>query len=79
MRPWPVLWRAIRKGLRACARGLPANRLSSPLYDVARFARSIEAAYLRMMEISRQGRQTGKLYRTGLIRLPRRPVFVSIR
>jgi len=34
---------------------LAANRLSSPLYDVARFARSIEAAYLRMMEISRRG------------------------
>jgi predicted O-linked N-acetylglucosamine transferase (SPINDLY family) len=39
-------------GLRA---RLAANRLSSPLYDVQRFTRSIEAAYLRMMEISHAG------------------------
>ena len=41
-------------GLRA---RLASNRLSSPLYDVQQFARSIEAAYLRMMEISRSGRK----------------------
>jgi predicted O-linked N-acetylglucosamine transferase (SPINDLY family) len=40
-------------GLRA---RLAANRLSSPLYDVARFTRSLEAAYRRMMEISHSGR-----------------------
>jgi protein O-GlcNAc transferase len=34
---------------------LAVNRLSSPLYDMARFARSIEAAYRRMMGISRRG------------------------
>jgi len=39
-------------GLRA---RLAANRLSSPLYDAQRFTRSIEAAYLRMMEISQAG------------------------
>ena len=31
---------------------LAANRLSSPLYDTARFCAALEAAYLRMMEIS---------------------------
>jgi protein O-GlcNAc transferase len=36
---------------------LAANRLSSPLYDVQQFTRSIEAAYLRMMEISRSGQK----------------------
>ena len=41
-------------GLRA---RLAANRLTSPLYDTARFTRSIEAAYRRMMEISHQGRK----------------------
>ena len=41
-------------GLRA---RLAANRLSGPLYDAARFTRSIEAAYLRMMEISRARRK----------------------
>jgi predicted O-linked N-acetylglucosamine transferase (SPINDLY family) len=35
---------------------LQENRLASPLYDTDRFARSLEAAYLRMMEISRAGR-----------------------
>jgi protein O-GlcNAc transferase len=35
---------------------LAANRLSSPLYDTKRFCNAIEAAYLRMMEISRAGR-----------------------
>lgn len=39
-------------GLRA---RLAANRLLSPLYDVARFTRAIEAAYRCMMEISRRG------------------------
>ncbi|HUE62858.1 MAG TPA: tetratricopeptide repeat protein [Rhizomicrobium sp.] len=39
------------EGLRA---RLAANRLSSPLFDVERFARTIEAAYLRMIEISRK-------------------------
>jgi predicted O-linked N-acetylglucosamine transferase (SPINDLY family) len=39
-------------GLRA---RLAQNRLNSPLYDTDRFCRSIEAAYLRMMEISRSG------------------------
>lgn len=34
---------------------LAVGRLSSPLYDGTRFARAIEAAYLRMMEISRAG------------------------
>jgi predicted O-linked N-acetylglucosamine transferase (SPINDLY family) len=34
---------------------LLANRLSSPLYDTDRFRVSLEAAYLRMMEISRHG------------------------
>jgi predicted O-linked N-acetylglucosamine transferase (SPINDLY family) len=34
---------------------LAANRLSSPLYNAERFARSIEAAYLRMIEIARSG------------------------
>jgi protein O-GlcNAc transferase len=33
---------------------LATNRLSSPLFDVERFARAIEAAYLRMVEISRK-------------------------
>ena len=33
---------------------LAANRLSSPLFDVERFARVIEAAYWRMIEISRK-------------------------
>jgi predicted O-linked N-acetylglucosamine transferase (SPINDLY family) len=33
---------------------LAANRLSSPLYDVEQFARSIESAYLRMIETSRK-------------------------
>ena len=33
---------------------LAANRLSSPLFDVQRFARVIEAAYLRMIENSRK-------------------------
>ncbi|HYS47103.1 MAG TPA: tetratricopeptide repeat protein, partial [Rhizomicrobium sp.] len=32
------------------------NRLTSPLYDTDGFRKNIEAAYLRMMEISRQGR-----------------------
>jgi protein O-GlcNAc transferase len=32
---------------------LSANRLSSPLYDTDRFRVSLEAAYLRMLEISR--------------------------
>jgi protein O-GlcNAc transferase len=32
---------------------LAANRLSSPLYDTARFCAALEAAYLRMAEISR--------------------------
>ncbi len=36
---------------------LAANRLSSPLYDVERFRKGIEAAYLRMIEISRGGGQ----------------------
>jgi protein O-GlcNAc transferase len=40
-------------GLRA---RLAANRFSSPLYDVARFTTSIEAAWQRMMEISHSGR-----------------------
>jgi predicted O-linked N-acetylglucosamine transferase (SPINDLY family) len=35
---------------------LAANRLSSPLFDTDGFRRSIEAAYLRMMEIAREGR-----------------------
>jgi protein O-GlcNAc transferase len=35
---------------------LAANRLSSPLYDTDRFRASLEAAYLRMMEIARAGR-----------------------
>jgi predicted O-linked N-acetylglucosamine transferase (SPINDLY family) len=35
---------------------LAANRLSSPLYDTDRFRASLEAAYLHMMEISREGR-----------------------
>jgi protein O-GlcNAc transferase len=35
---------------------LAANRLSSPLYDTDRFRTSLEAAYLRMMEIARAGR-----------------------
>jgi predicted O-linked N-acetylglucosamine transferase (SPINDLY family) len=39
-------------GLRA---GLLQKRLNSPLYDIDRFRRSIEAAYLRMTEISRSG------------------------
>ena len=39
-------------GLRA---RLAANRLSSPLYDVAKFTRYLEAAYRCMMEVSRQG------------------------
>jgi predicted O-linked N-acetylglucosamine transferase (SPINDLY family) len=34
---------------------LQEMRLTSPLYDTDRFARSLEAAYLRMMEISRTG------------------------
>lgn len=34
---------------------LAVNRLASPLYDVTRFTRAIEAAYLRMIDISRQG------------------------
>jgi predicted O-linked N-acetylglucosamine transferase (SPINDLY family) len=34
---------------------LAASRLSSPLYDVKRFTSAIEAAYQRMMEISRGG------------------------
>ena len=38
-------------GLRA---RLAANRLSSPLYDVERFARDIETAFLHMIEISRK-------------------------
>ena len=33
------------------------NRRTSPLYDTDGFRRHIEAAFLRMMEISRQGRQ----------------------
>ncbi|HEY1877256.1 MAG TPA: tetratricopeptide repeat protein [Rhizomicrobium sp.] len=33
---------------------LAANRLSSPLYDVERFARDIETAFLHMIEISRK-------------------------
>jgi predicted O-linked N-acetylglucosamine transferase (SPINDLY family) len=41
-------------GLRA---RLAENRLTSPLYDTDGFRRHIEAAYLRMMEISRQGRR----------------------
>ncbi len=41
-------------GLRA---RLAANRLTGPLYDAARFTRSIEAAWRRMMETSRQGRK----------------------
>jgi predicted O-linked N-acetylglucosamine transferase (SPINDLY family) len=41
-------------GLRA---RLAEYRLPSPLYDTDRFRRHIEAAYLRMMEILRQGRQ----------------------
>jgi predicted O-linked N-acetylglucosamine transferase (SPINDLY family) len=35
---------------------LAENRLTSPLYDTDRFARTLEAAYLRMMEMSRAGR-----------------------
>jgi predicted O-linked N-acetylglucosamine transferase (SPINDLY family) len=35
---------------------LAANRLSSPLYDTVRFCASLEAAYLRMVEISRARR-----------------------
>ncbi|HVW75037.1 MAG TPA: tetratricopeptide repeat protein [Rhizomicrobium sp.] len=34
---------------------LAANRLSSPLYDVKRFTKAMEAAYGQMMEISREG------------------------
>jgi protein O-GlcNAc transferase len=36
---------------------LAANRLSSPLYDTARFCGALEAAYLRMAEISRTQRR----------------------
>ncbi len=36
---------------------LAANRLSSPLYDVERYARALEAAYLRMIEILSGGGQ----------------------
>jgi protein O-GlcNAc transferase len=39
-------------GLRA---RLGSNRLSSPLYDVERFRKALEAAYRRMMEILREG------------------------
>ena len=39
-------------GLRA---RLAEKRLTSPLYDTEGFRKSLEAAYLRMMEISRQG------------------------
>ena len=35
---------------------LAANRLSSPLYDTDGFRRAIETAYLRMVEIAREGR-----------------------
>jgi protein O-GlcNAc transferase len=35
---------------------LAANRLSSPLYDTDGFRRAIEAAYFRMMDIGREGR-----------------------
>jgi predicted O-linked N-acetylglucosamine transferase (SPINDLY family) len=35
---------------------LAENRLTSPLYDTDRFARALEAAYLRMMEMSRADR-----------------------
>jgi len=35
---------------------LGERRLSSPLYDTQGFRRSLEAAYLRMMEIARAGR-----------------------
>jgi predicted O-linked N-acetylglucosamine transferase (SPINDLY family) len=40
-------------GLRA---RLKEGRLTSPLFDTEGFARGLEAAYLRMMEISRAGR-----------------------
>ena len=35
---------------------LAANRLFSPLYDTDGFRRAIETAYLRMVEIAREGR-----------------------
>jgi predicted O-linked N-acetylglucosamine transferase (SPINDLY family) len=35
---------------------LAENRLASPLFNVDRFRQDIEAAYARMMEISRAGR-----------------------
>ena len=35
---------------------LAENRLSSPLYDTDGFRRAIETAYLRMVEIAREGR-----------------------
>ena len=41
-------------GLRA---RLAANRLTSPLYDAARFTRSLEAAWRRMIKISRARRK----------------------
>ncbi len=40
-------------GLRA---RLAEKRLTSPLYDTEGFRKSLEAVYLHMMEISRQGR-----------------------
>ena len=44
---------ALLTGLR---RRLAANRATAPLFDAARFARGIEAAYARMWEIWRAGR-----------------------
>lgn len=41
--------------LRELRARLAQNRLTSPLFDCDRFCRDIEAAYLRMMEISRAG------------------------
>jgi predicted O-linked N-acetylglucosamine transferase (SPINDLY family) len=32
----------------SCARDLPANRLTAPLFDTSRFCRHIEAAYATM-------------------------------
>jgi len=41
--------------LQALRTRLAENRHTSPLYDTDRFRRSLEAAYLRMMEIARAG------------------------
>jgi predicted O-linked N-acetylglucosamine transferase (SPINDLY family) len=41
--------------LKALRTRLAENRRTSPLYDTDRFRRSLEAAFLRMMEISRAG------------------------